>query len=469
MTGGPRQTPATIARGRATHDVISPVTGEVLDQVALSSRCEIAQMLDDLSGSHERLSEAELHRCLDRLREQLVERREYLVNLTAMETGFVSQDSIDTVDGVIEFLADFQAHVDARPARPQVIHAPFSPDFAGTMRIVHRPFRCVAAMVPQNASLSLSVIIIASALHAGARLVLRSSLQSACTGTVLAELVRESGLSERHVRIVNCAAGDFLTACYESDVVDLIHYIGSSGYTQNVFRDSYASGKSCLMDGSGNGLLYVDDSFPVERAVKLVTSGVTRFNGETCTSINGVLVSAPIYERFREALVDSISRLCVGHPLDVGVDVGPLFGERHARGLHETLCGTTGAGRLLCGAKLDGAYFTPALLEELDASHPIAREGFFGPAAWIQSIRVEELEHWLGANRYPLSDTVLTARPDFADAFAGVSRAARVCVNTDPSVESMFEPWGGYPPGGLNPVSTWVEKYLQTYQLVGCA
>ena len=31
----------------------------------------------------------------------------------------------------------------------------------------------------------------------------------------------------------------------------------------------------------------------------------------------------------------------------------------------------------------------------------------------------------------------------------------------------MFEPWGGYPPSGLNPVSIWIDKYRQAYQLDG--
>ena len=33
--------------------------------------------------------------------------------------------------------------------------------------------------------------------------------------------------------------------------------------------------------------------------------------------------------------------------------------------------------------------------------------------------------------------------------------------------EHLFEPWGGYPPGSLNPVSPWVQKYRQSYQLDG--
>jgi len=31
----------------------------------------------------------------------------------------------------------------------------------------------------------------------------------------------------------------------------------------------------------------------------------------------------------------------------------------------------------------------------------------------------------------------------------------------------MFEPWGGYPPSGLNPVSIWIDKYRQAFQLDG--
>ena len=31
----------------------------------------------------------------------------------------------------------------------------------------------------------------------------------------------------------------------------------------------------------------------------------------------------------------------------------------------------------------------------------------------------------------------------------------------------MFEPWGGYPPGGLNPVSIWIDKYRQTLMMDG--
>jgi acyl-CoA reductase-like NAD-dependent aldehyde dehydrogenase len=116
---------------------------------------------------------------------------------------------------------------------------------------------------------------------------------------------------------------------------------------------------------------------------------------------------------------------------------------------------------------VDGAYFTPAVLEGVESGDTLVREGLFGPAVWMRSIRRDEIRRWIRANRFPLSDTVLSLRPEVVSEFVGHARAARVCVNVDPSVESMFEPWGGYPPGSLNPVSLWSSKYRRTYQLDG--
>jgi acyl-CoA reductase-like NAD-dependent aldehyde dehydrogenase len=260
-------------------------------------------------------------------------------------------------------------------------------------------------------------------------------------------------------------ATDFLNVCYTAENVDLIHYIGSNQYALPVFMESYAARKVCLLDGQGNGMLYLDHTFPVERAVELVTSGATRFNGETCTSVNGVLVEQDIYEEVREALVEAFHKLCVGEPTAPETEIGPLFSREQA----ESLARAVHAGhlRLLCGGSAEGAYFTPAVVEGVATDDALVRQGLFGPALWIRPVREHELFDWLRANQFPLSDAILSTRTELIRRFAFQSRAARICVNEDPSVESMFEPWGGYPPSGNNPVSIWIAKYRQTFQLDG--
>jgi acyl-CoA reductase-like NAD-dependent aldehyde dehydrogenase len=247
--------------------------------------------------------------------------------------------------------------------------------------------------------------------------------------------------------------------------VEVIHYIGSNRHAAAVLNQTFLAGKLCLLDGQGNGLLYVDETHPFESSVRLITDAATRFNGETCTSVNGVLVEESLYPRLRGALAASFDSLVLGDPFAPGTHVGPLFSEHQAQFLRQLLSG--GDTRVVAGGTTSGAYFRPTVVEGIRPDGPVVREGLFGPAVWIQPVRWSDIPRWIRSNWFPLSDTVLSARRDVIREFAGITRAPRVCVNADPSVESMFEPWGGYPPGSLNPVSPWVQKYRQSYQLDG--
>ena len=178
-----------------------------------------------------------------------------------------------------------------------------------------------------------------------------------------------------------------------------------------------------------------------------------------------MLVEEGLFPRLRDALVHSFRSLALGDPFAEGTRIGPLFSESQAQSLRE-LVSSDGA-RVISGGEVTGAYFCPAVIEGARPGHPMVREGLYGPALWIQPVRWSEIPRWLATNRFPLSDAVLSARPEAIREFARVSRAPRICVNADPSIESMFEPWGGYPPGSLNPVSPWVQKYRQSYQLDG--
>ncbi|MEW5800475.1 MAG: aldehyde dehydrogenase [bacterium] len=448
------------------HEVISPVTGCSIGIVPLVTKEDIDQALLDFAERSPILPRRTVFAFLQRLKEQLVARRDLFFEKTYLETGFVSRDSREIIDSSIEFLNDFEIYVQDKAFREQIIRHSYSSGSDRDIRITQRPFHCVAAVVPQNASLSLSITIIASALYAGSRVILRPSLQNGPTGALLAEAVMRSDPPPGSIIIANCLARDFVDACCASESVDLIHYIGSNQYAQSVFTQAFSAGKICLLDGQGNGLLYLDDTFPLADAVSIITSGATRYNGETCTSINGVLIKDIIYEPVKEALVDSFRNLHLGPPLDQGIHVGPLFSEKQALSLQRIIQETLGA-QVLCGGEREGAYFKPAVVEGVNLGDPIVCEGVFGPVIWIRSVSESDLWAWFKGNRFPLSDTILSTNHNLIRTFAENSRAARICVNEDPSVESMFEPWGGYPPSGLNPVSVWVEKYRQTFQLDG--
>ena len=66
----------------------------------------------------------------------------------------------------------------------------------------------------------------------------------------------------------------------------------------------------------------------------------------------------------------------------------------------------------------------------------------------------------------PASERMLSPTAE-AGAWADLPNLARLVVNGDPSQEHIFEPWGGYPASGANPVDHWPSKYQRLVQIDG--
>ena len=73
---------------------------------------------------------------------------------------------------------------------------------------------------------------------------------------------------------------------------------------------------------------------------------------------------------------------------------------------------------------------------------------------------------WLVENPINLTDVVFSNDKNFIKEFITTSTSPRKVLNLDPTIESVFEPWGAYLPSGSNDVSFWYEKYRRYYQLV---
>lgn len=446
-------------------DVISPVDGKRLKTLRLLSCQGISNLLHRNPEFPKRSTQAEILGFLKRLCSKIKENRAKLIPMLVMETGYIRLDSEEIIDGSIDFLEQFEKGVSNGHNDRMSIPFSFGSDVNRKIHLATRPYHRVAAIIPQNASFGTTLIVLAAALYSGVKLVLRASLQSGVTNELLKNMIKESSPPEESVEFVSCLATDFLKACYESPSVDLIHYIGSNRYVSSVLNDSFNSGKTCLLDGQGNGLVYVDRSFPVDIAMKIITQGAVRYNGETCTSINGVLCHPDIYKSLRERLCDSLAALSLGHPMEAKTDVGPLFNSSQATHIEGLV--RSGGGRFITGGKIEGAYIRPGLVEGVETGQALVSEGFMGPVVWLARVKFTESDYWLKSNKYPLSDTILSTDSNQIKSFVSRSKSPRVCINVDPSLESMFEPWGGYPPSGLNPVSIWTQKYRQTFQIDG--
>jgi acyl-CoA reductase-like NAD-dependent aldehyde dehydrogenase len=218
-----------------------------------------------------------------------------------------------------------------------------------------------------------------------------------------------------------------------------------------------------LIDGEGNAWIWVDEDTPLDYACDILTSGALRYNGQTCTSINGAVVHPRIYDQLQERLVDRWKGIKFGSPVEAGIQVGPLMSEAQTE---QCLARIESSGAtVLVGGHRHGSLMAPTLAAEPSEASELVSHGFFAPALWIAPGDAERFAALWPRNRYPLCAGVLTRSDDVKQHLDRMPNLARLTVNGDPSLEYLYEPWGAYPASGTNTVSHWHRKYLRTVQV----
>jgi acyl-CoA reductase-like NAD-dependent aldehyde dehydrogenase len=445
-------------------EVISPADGSLLQRVSLLSSDEVTQLIAPTTPSVESaLSEETLRTFTARLHAELSAMRPLLMEAMQMETAFLLEDCEELVQASLHYITQFWCQVESgeQPFKsPQCYRQGAQ---SRQISLTHSAWGTVAVILPQNAFLLLAVTCLLNALAAGNRVILRAPLQSARSAALLSRAIQMAQPPANTVSVILAQAKEFLASLYRSPLPCLVHYMGSSRHVPHIMADAFRHGKAALFDGEGNGWVWVGADACPETTAHLLTAGALRYNGQTCTSVNGALIHPALYSAVKKLLVTSWETLRAGSPFTEGVQVGPLFDAEQAAWCEQRL--TESDGTVLCGQRREGNLLTPTLIECPSPQSSLVTEGIFGPAMWIAPAEAETfVGHWQ-ANRYPLCAGILSPTADPLWWQTRLSNLSRLVLNGDISQEFLFEPWGGYPGSGMNPVGTWKDKYRRVLQV----
>lgn len=438
----------------------SPCDGSLIQGAQLLSSEELQTLFAPQEPLKNTLGEVEsfslrLHAALDELRQPLLEAMQ-------RETGFITRDCEELLEGSLAYVAQFS---DEFSRQQNLQHFPILYEANGQNRSINLmrvPWGTIAIILPQNAFLLVGLTAIFNGLATGNCVILRAPLQSARSALLLAHALKKAAVPHNAVSMVVCKSTEFVAALCNSSNPTLLHYMGSSGHAPGLLKQTFEAGKGVLADGAGNVWTFVGEGQNPESVAQILADGATRYNGQTCTSINGAIIHPALYEKVRDLLRARLSVLRIGNPLNEDVQVGALFDARQVAwcALQMQECG----GEILLGGTAEGNYLTASLVEKPNFDSNLVREGLFGPVLWIAPGTREDFVNLWPKNRYPLCAGVLCGDCDSQSQMWWLSHlpnVARVVFNGDPSIEHIFEPWGGYPRSGANPVSLWHEKYTR--------
>jgi acyl-CoA reductase-like NAD-dependent aldehyde dehydrogenase len=332
-------------------------------------------------GTTRRLPAFERQRVLRRVAQTITERKDEFSRTLAQEAGKPIKAARTEVERAI-FTFTVAAEESTR------IYGEFLPldwqEFtAGRWGIVRRfPLGPIAGITPFNFPLNLVAHKVAPAIAAGCSMVLKPAPQTPLSALLLAEAVQQAGWPDGGLNVLplsNEDAGLLVT----DERIKLISFTGSAPVGWAIKRN--AGKKKVVLELGGNAGVIVHSDADVTYAAERCLAGGFAYSGQTCISVQRILVERSVYGKFTDSLLAGVKKLKLGDPLEDTTDVGPLIRESDAARAAEWVQeAVRGGARLLCGGRRNGQMLEPTVLSGTRPDMKVNCQEIFAPVVTVE-------------------------------------------------------------------------------------
>ena len=236
----------------------------------------------------------------------------------------------------------------------------------------------------------------------------------------------------------------------EHPLTKAITFTGSSAVGWDI-RSKVPHKKVNLELGS-NAPLIVNDDGDWEAAADKAQLHAFSHAGQSCISIQRILVHEKVADAFVERLVANVEKLTVGDPLDEDTDVGPLITpddrDRVKQWVEEAVAG---GAELLTGGELvdEGRCLAPTLLKAPPKEAKVWCEEIFGPVATIDTFaEFDEALALANDSKFGLQAGVFTRDIGRGLQAGRTLEFGGVLVNEVPTFRADQQPYGGVKDSG---------------------
>jgi acyl-CoA reductase-like NAD-dependent aldehyde dehydrogenase len=254
-------------------------------------------------------------------------------------------------------------------------------DRLGLVRRV--PVGPVLAITPFNFPLNLVAHKLAPAVAAGCPVVLKPASQTPSPALMLAGILAEAGLPAGALSVIPSRGSDAETLAGDGRFA-LLTFTGSMAVGWKLKQLAWE--RRVTLELGGNAAVIVEPGVDEEAVAKKIVGGAYAYAGQSCISVQRILVHEDVYIPMRRALVEAAEAVSHGDPNHDGVLCGPLIDEANADRVAQWIERARSAkGRLLSGGDRQGNVITPTLLEEVPSDEPVVCDEVFGPVACLDA------------------------------------------------------------------------------------
>ncbi|WOI34342.1 CoA-acylating methylmalonate-semialdehyde dehydrogenase [Tritonibacter scottomollicae] len=433
-------------------DVLNPATGEVQAQVPLATKAEMDAVIAKAAEAQvgwASTNPQKRARVMMKFGQLINEHMDTLAELVAREHGKTLPDARGDVQRGLEV-------VEVCMGAPNMLKGEFT-DSGGPgidLYSMRQPLGVVAGITPFNFPAMIPLWKMAPALSCGNAMILKPSERVPSTSLYLAELLKEAGLPDGVLQVVN-GDKEAVDAILDNETIQAVGFVGSTPIAQYIYGRAATNGKRAqCFGGAKNHMLIMPDADLDKAADALVGAGFGAA-GERCMAISvAVPVGKETADGLIERLLPRIEKLKVG-PYTAGedVDYGPVI-TAQAKARIEGLIDsgveqgaklvTDGRGLTLQGYE-NGYFVGPTLFDDVTSEMDIYQEEIFGPV--LTTVRMDNYEDALNLvkdNAYGNGTAIYTADGDTARDFANRVNVGMVGINFPIPVPLSYHTFGGW-------------------------
>ena len=423
-------------------DVFSPLNGEVISQVPLSSAAVVDEAVTGAMQAFPAWSELPIKERVQvfyRYRNLLEKYFEELAALISEENGKTLDESRAEVSVSIEM-------VEFATSLPQLCIGEIEEVSRGVeCRSTRYPIGVVASITPFNFPNMVPNWTIPNAITLGNTMILKPSEQVPLSSNRITELLTEAGLPEGVLNIVH-GGREAVEAICDHPGIDAVSFVGSTKVAKIVYQRAAASFKRALcLGGAKNHLIVLPDANE-EMTASNVAASMAGCAGQRCMAASAMVAVGEV-DSIIDRLCEEAKKIIPGKNL--GAIISTQAKERIEGYITEAVA--EGARILVDGRNTRvkgserGYYIGPTVIDQVTPNMKIAKEEVFGPVLAIMRVStVDEALQIENSSVYGNAASVFTQSGSLANYVAERVSAGMIGVNIGVPVPREPFSFGGW-------------------------
>ncbi|MBC7691499.1 MAG: NAD-dependent succinate-semialdehyde dehydrogenase [Methylotenera sp.] len=431
---------------------INPATNETLKNFSDLTSSEIDSKID-LSRrtflSYRNTTFDERGARLLKVADLLERRKDELARTIVLEMGKPLQSAVDEVVKCASACRFYATEAKSLLARRKIETR------ATESYVIHQPLGPILAIMPWNFPFWQAFRAIAPALMAGNTMLLKHASNVPQSALAIESVILEAGFAKGVLQtlLVNSKQ---VSRIIESEHVKGVTLTGSEKAGSEVAALASKLIKPCVLELGGSDPFVVMPSADLKKAVEMAIRSRTISNGQSCIAAKRFIVHVRIAEEFTRLFADGMKALVIGDPLKPETQIGPLATTSILEELEGQVTRTLQQGaKLVTGGKrakpagLNGNFYEPTVITNIDRKSPLHEEEVFGPVAAVFVVKdFEEAMTVANDTRFGLGSSIWTQDPTEQNRAIQELEAGQVFVNAIVASDPHL-PFGGIKNSGF--------------------